>query len=167
MLSKIFWGCLSVGLFAGIWELCWALGWADPKLLPPPHIFLSNFAEQGRFFNTATRWQIGNSMNEGPSALESVMITVAATTMRVFVGLVLASVLAITVGVLIRYYQIFDKLVLPTVTLLSPVSPTPGCRWRSSCSASATRLPSSWWWWRCSSTWCSPRSTRSTASAPT
>ncbi|MGE0423711.1 MAG: ABC transporter permease [Reyranellaceae bacterium] len=123
MLSKIFWGCLSVGLFAGIWELCWALGWADPKLLPPPHIFLSNFAEQGRFFNTATRWQIGNSMNEGPSALESVMITVAATTMRVFVGLVLASVLAITVGVLIRYYQIFDKLVLPTVTLLSPVSP--------------------------------------------
>ena len=123
LLSKIGWGCLSVGLFAGIWELCWALGWADPKLLPPPHIFLSNFAEQGRFFNTATRWQVGTSMDEGPSALESVMITVAATTMRVFVGLVLASVLAITVGVLIRYYQVFDKLVLPTVTLLSPVSP--------------------------------------------
>jgi NitT/TauT family transport system permease protein len=121
-LSKAWWTCLSVGLFAGIWELCWALGWADPKLLPPPHIFLSNFGEQGRFFNTATRWQVGHSM-EGPSALESVMITVAATTMRVFVGLVIASVLAIAVGVLIRYYQFFDKLVLPTVTLLSPVSP--------------------------------------------
>ena len=61
-LSKVWWTCLSVGLFAGIWELCWAMGWADPQLLPPPHIFLSNFGEQGKFFNTATRWQVGNSM---------------------------------------------------------------------------------------------------------
>ena len=121
-LSKVWWTCLSVGLFAGIWEVCWALGWADEKLLPPPHIFLSNFGEQGRYFNTATRWQVGNSM-EGPSAFESVMITVAATTMRVFVGLVIASALGILVGVLVRYYQFFDKLVLPTITLLSPVSP--------------------------------------------
>ena len=122
-LSKVWWTCLSVGLFAGIWELCWAMGWADPQLLPPPHIFLSNFGEQGKFFNTATRWQVGNSAEEGPSALESVMITVAATTMRVFVGLVLASVLAIGIGVAVRYWHVFDKLVLPTITLLSPVSP--------------------------------------------
>jgi NitT/TauT family transport system permease protein len=122
-LSKVWWACLSVGLFAGIWEVCWALGWADEKLLPPPHIFLSNFGEQGKYFNTATRWQVGNAMGEGPSAFESVMITVAATTMRVFVGLVIASAFGIMVGVLVRYYQFFDKLVLPTVTLLSPVSP--------------------------------------------
>ena len=122
-LAKVWWACLSVGLFAGLWELCWALGWADPQLLPPPHIFLSNFGEQGKFFNTATRWQVGNAMGEGPSALESVMITVGATTMRVFVGLVLATVLAIGIGVAIRYWHLFDKLVLPTVTLLSPVSP--------------------------------------------
>ncbi len=62
-------------------------------------------------------------MGEGPSAFESVMITVAATTMRVFVGLVLASVLAIGMGVAVRYWHLFDKLVLPTITLLSPVSP--------------------------------------------
>ena len=62
-------------------------------------------------------------MGEGPSALESVLITVAATTMRVFVGLLIASGLGIAVGVLVRYNQFFDKLVLPTVTLLSPVSP--------------------------------------------
>ena len=122
-LAKVWWACLSVGLFAGIWELCWALGWPDPQLLPPPHIFLSNFGEQGRFFNTATRWQVGNAMGEGPSALESVMITVAATTMRVFVGLVLATVLAISIGVAVRYWHFFDRLVLPTITLLSPVSP--------------------------------------------
>jgi len=122
-LNKAWWTCLSVALFAGVWELCWALGWADPQLLPPPHIFLSDFGEQGKFFNTATRWQVGQSMGEGPSAFESVMITVAATTMRVFVGLVIACVLAISVGVAVRYWHVIDKLVLPTVTLLSPVSP--------------------------------------------
>jgi len=122
-LTKIWWTCLSIGLFAGIWELCWALGWADPKLLPPPHIFLGNLAEQGKFFNTATRWQIGQAMNEGPTAFESVMITVGATTARVFAGLVIASLLAISIGVMVRYWHFFDKLVMPTITLLSPVSP--------------------------------------------
>ncbi|MBS0517878.1 MAG: ABC transporter permease [Proteobacteria bacterium] len=123
ILAKIWWTCLSIGLFAGLWEFCWAVGWADPKLLPPPHIFLGNIVEQAKFFNTATRWQVGQSMNAGPSAFESVMITVGATTMRVFVGLLIASVLGIAVGILIRYSNLFDKLVLPTITLLSPVSP--------------------------------------------
>ena len=122
-LSKIWWTCLSVGLFASLWELCWVFGWADPKLLPPPHIFLGNIGEQAKFFNTATRWQVGQSMNAGPSGFESVMITVGATTMRVFAGLVIASALAISIGVLVRYWHVFDKLVLPTITLLSPVSP--------------------------------------------
>jgi NitT/TauT family transport system permease protein len=123
IVAKIGWTLLSIGLFAGIWELCWAVGWADPKLLPPPHIFLGSIADQGKFFNTATRWQIGKSMADGPTAFESVLITVGATTMRVFVGLLIASVLAIMTGVLVRYYKLFDRLVLPTVTLLSPVSP--------------------------------------------
>lgn len=122
-IAKVVWTILSIGLFFGIWEFLWAIGWADPKLLPPPHIFMGSIAEQGKFFNTATRWQIGKSMNAGPSAFESVVITVGATTMRVFVGLLIASVLAITTGVLVRYYKFFDRLVLPTVTLLSPVSP--------------------------------------------
>ena len=122
-LSKAWWTCLSISLFAGLWELCWALGWADPKLLPPPHIFLGNIGEQAKFFNTATRWQVGQAMNAGPSPWESVLITIAATTMRVFVGLVFASMLGIAIGVLVRYWRLFDRLVLPTVTLLSPVSP--------------------------------------------
>ena len=122
-LSRMWWTMLSIGLFAGIWEICWLAGWADPKLLPPPHIFLGNLAEQGKFFNTATRWTVGQGGGEGPTAFESVMITVGATTARVFIGLLLASVLAIGMGVLIRYFHVFDKLVLPTITLLSPVSP--------------------------------------------
>ena len=121
--SKVLWGCLSIGMFASIWELLWLFDVADPKLLPPPHIFIGSIAEQGKFFNTATRWQVGVSMNDGPSAFKSVIITVLATTMRVFVGLLIASVLGIGVGVLVRYNQLFDKLVLPTITLLSPVSP--------------------------------------------
>jgi NitT/TauT family transport system permease protein len=123
VLPKIGWTLLSVGLFAGIWEFFWWIGWADPKLLPPPHIFIGSIADQGKFFNTATRWQVGKSMTEGPSAFQSVMITVGATTMRVFVGLAIATLLGIGVGVAIRYNKLFDNLVLPTVTLLSPVSP--------------------------------------------
>ena len=49
--------------------------------------------------------------------------TILATTGRVFSGLVIASVLAVAIGVLIRYFRLFDRLVLPTITLLSPVSP--------------------------------------------
>ncbi len=53
----------------------------------------------------------------------AVCITVAATSMRVFVGLSIAAVLSISLGVLIRYFALLEKLTLPTITLLSPVSP--------------------------------------------
>jgi NitT/TauT family transport system permease protein len=43
--------------------------------------------------------------------------------MRVLAGLLIASILSVTVGVTIRYFKLFDRLVLPTITLLSPVSP--------------------------------------------
>ena len=122
-LTKFLWSCLSIGLFAGLWELCWWFGWSDARLLPPPHIFLGSIADQGKFFNTATRWQVGTAMTGGPSAFESVMVTIGATTMRVFAGLSIATCLGIGIGVLIRYNALFDKLVLPMVTLLSPVSP--------------------------------------------
>jgi NitT/TauT family transport system permease protein len=122
-LSRIGSAVLSVGLFCGIWELLWAFGLADPKLLPPPHIFLGNFPDQLKFFNTAQRWQIGVGINSGPSPEMAVLITIAASAFRVFVGLLLASLLSIALGVAIRYFVAVEKLTLPTITLLSPVSP--------------------------------------------
>lgn len=117
------WGLLSVGLFAGIWELLWYLGVADQRLLPPPHIFLSDFAGQAKNFNTARRWEIGVDPNSGPTPLGAVIITMASSTMRVLVGLAIAATASLCTGVLIRYHGLFGKLVLPTVTLLAPVSP--------------------------------------------
>src|ERR1700716_2685230 len=120
---RVGWSLMSVGLFAGIWELLWFWGVTDPKLLPPPHIFLGNFPEQAKFFNTAQRWQIGVGLNTGPSAGMALVITVLASAARVFAGLLIASVLSISIGVAVRYFLVVEKLVLPTVTLLSPVSP--------------------------------------------
>ncbi|PJI54865.1 ABC transporter permease [Methylobacterium radiotolerans] len=123
LLQRTGWMLVSVGCFAGLWELLWALGIADAKLLPPPHIFLGNLAEQARFFNTAQRWQIGTGMNTGPSPAMAVLITVLASTGRVLAGLALAASLSILVGVGIRYFKLFERLTLPTITLLAPVSP--------------------------------------------
>jgi NitT/TauT family transport system permease protein len=122
-LPRTGWAVLSIGLFAGLWELLWAIGVADPRLLPPPHIFLGNFPEQLKFFNTAQRWQIGVGQNSGPSPLQALLLTIASTAMRVLAGLLIASILSITIGVAIRYSRLLDRLVLPTITLLSPVSP--------------------------------------------
>jgi NitT/TauT family transport system permease protein len=120
---KLGWGLLSVGLFAGLWEFLWYIGVADQRLLPPPHIFLGDLAGQAKNFNTAKRWEIGVDPNSGPTPLMAVIITMASSTMRVLAGLAVAAITSLCMGVLIRYHGLFGKLVLPTVTLLAPVSP--------------------------------------------
>src|ERR1700719_3558065 len=121
--SRLLWTLFSLGLFAGIWEACWAIGWADPKLLPPPHVFLGDIVDQAKFFNTVSRWQVGVGQNSGPSPALAVLYTVLATTSRVFAGLIIAASLAISTGTAIRYFTLLERLTLPTVTLLAPVSP--------------------------------------------
>ena len=123
ILRQLGWTAASIGLFAAIWELLWLIGWADPKLLPPPHVFLSDIPKQAQFFNTVRRWQIGAATDAGPSPAMAVLITVLATTLRVLTGLALAAVGSLVVGVAIRFWMLFGNLTLPTIRLLAPVSP--------------------------------------------
>ena len=123
LVGRIGWAIVSIGLFAAIWEACWALGWADPRLLPPPHVFLGNIPDQAKFFNTINRWQVGQQADAGPPPALAVFYTAFATISRVVSGLVIASVLSVSVGILIRYFLLFERLTLPTITLLAPVSP--------------------------------------------
>ena len=125
-LARVLWALLSVALFCSIWELCWLLGWADPRLLPPPHVFLGGIAGQAKYFNTVSRWQVGVGMDSGPSPAMAVVYTAGATIGRVVAGLLIATMLSITIGVAIRYLRLLERLVLPTVTLLAPVSPRRG-----------------------------------------
>jgi NitT/TauT family transport system permease protein len=123
ILRQLGWTVASVGLFAAIWELLWLIGWADPKLLPPPHVFLGDIPQQAQFFNTVHRWQMGVAADAGPSHTMAVLITVVATTLRVLAGLALAAVCSLVVGVAVRYCNLFGDLTLPTIRLLAPVSP--------------------------------------------
>ncbi len=121
--GKVGWAVVSIGMFCAIWEALWAVGWADPRLLPPPHVFLGNIAGQAKFFNTISRWQVGAGMDAGPPPALAVVYTAGATIGRVLSGLVIASVLSVSLGVAIRYFLLFERLTLPTITLLAPVSP--------------------------------------------
>src|SRR3954454_18009449 len=117
------WGLLSLGLFAGLWEFLWYVGLADQRLVPPPHISLGDFASQAKNFNTPKRWAIGVDPNSGPTPFGAVVITMASSTMRMLAGLAIAAITSLCMGAMIRYCALFGKLVLPTVTLLAPVSP--------------------------------------------
>ncbi len=121
--GKVGWAVVSIGMFCAIWEALWAVGWADPRLLPPPHVFLGNIAGQAKFFNTISRWQVGAGMDAGPPPALAVVYTAGATIGRVLSGLVIASVLSVSLGVATRYFLLFERLTLPTITLLAPVSP--------------------------------------------
>lgn len=118
-LVSLLWGLASVGLFAGIWELCWALGWVNPMLLPPPHIFLNDFLAQGRFFDRATR--IGNPTSF--AIIMAVLKTVGISTARVLAGLAIAFFASLLAGLAVRYYPTFGKLTMPMVNMLAPISP--------------------------------------------
>jgi len=114
------WSAASVGLFVGIWEMAWWQGWADPLLLPPPHLFLANLPDQFRFFDP--NGERAGALSSGGS-LGSVLGVIAWTSMRVTAGLALGFVLSLAVGLGIRYFGVFGKLTLPTITMLAPISP--------------------------------------------
>lgn len=119
-LEPTLWVFASLSIFVGFWEFAWWRGWANPLLLPPPHIFLANLTDQFRFFDPGgTR---AGALATGGSIF-SVLGVIAWSSLRVTAGLVLGFVLSLAVGIGIRYFRIFGKLVLPLVTMLAPISP--------------------------------------------
>ncbi len=116
-LTTFGWSLASVSLFAGLWELAWALELLDPLLMPPPHIFLRDFGEQAKFFDTSN---IG-AASSAPAV--AVLTTILATSLRVLAGLTLAFLASLAVGVFVSYSKLAGRLLLPTLTLLAPISP--------------------------------------------
>jgi NitT/TauT family transport system permease protein len=110
------WWVLSVGLFVTIWEvLAWA-GKVNTLILPPPHQFLAEIANQEQFLMP----QIGV---ERTGANFVALTAIVATLKRVLSGLVLGFIAALTFGALASYFKLFGKLTLPMVTLLAPIAP--------------------------------------------
>ena len=119
LVQRSLWWLASVGTFVAIWEFCWWQGIADPLMLPPPHIFLANLPEHIKFFDPAG----ARSLEEEGGGFLSVVEVMAWTSMRVVLGLTLGFVGAVGVGLAIRYVPVLGKLTLPTLTLLTPISP--------------------------------------------
>lgn len=113
------WWLLSVLLFAGVWEICWLVGLAEPRLLPPPHMFLSNFFQQGRFFSRVT--QMGHPTYWAIAG--AVASTVLLSTARVIGGILVTLALTVSLSLIVRYNKVVGNLVMPTVNLLAPISP--------------------------------------------
>jgi len=114
------WWLVSVALFVVLWEAGYLAGLYSADVLPPPSLFLGNFHEQAIHFDTGHRI-VGQQ--RASSVWLGIMNTVAATVLRVLAGLGLGFVLGVATGVLVRYIGLFGKLVLPTLTLLAPISP--------------------------------------------
>lgn len=117
--ASVAWWIASVALFVAIWEFCWYMRWANPMLMPPPHIFLQDILLVGKLFDKSTR--LGNP-SAGLIAL-TIAKTVGASTLRVVAGLAVALVISLAVGMAIRYSPLFGRLILPVINLLAPISP--------------------------------------------
>ncbi|EWY37586.1 ABC transporter permease [Skermanella stibiiresistens SB22] len=118
-LVGIGWGMASIGLFTAIWEILWAIGWANPLLLPPPHLFLQDIPGTLGYFsqkNIVGAKAAGNGVT-------GLLLTILWTTSRVVLGLALGFVLGVAVGAMVHYVRMVRNLLLPTILLLAPISP--------------------------------------------
>jgi NitT/TauT family transport system permease protein len=118
-LAGLGWGFVSIGLFAGIWELLWYFEKVNPLLLPPPHLFLQDIPGTLKFFDRSNR--IGSVGSGG--GLTALLITMGWTTFRVFTGLALGFVFGAALGALLHYVRWTRNLFMPTILLLAPISP--------------------------------------------
>lgn len=114
--QHVLWWILSLSLFIGIWELLSALGLLNTLILPAPHQFVGEIANQEQFMSL----KVGV---ERTGANFAALTAIVATLTRVISGLVLGFIAALIVGCLAAYFNIFGKLTLPVITLLAPIAP--------------------------------------------
>jgi NitT/TauT family transport system permease protein len=118
-LSSVLWSIASISLFAGIWELAWFYGYANPLLLPPPHMFLSDIPGMLKYF--AYDNTVGNRGGEGD--VGSLLMTAFFTIMRVGLGLFFGFTIGVGIGVAVHYLPLARKLLMPLILMLAPISP--------------------------------------------
>lgn len=115
--EKVGWLVASLTTFVMIWESLAFLGLIDTAILPPPHQFLGEIANQEQFFDR----QLGATRVGGNFVA---LTAIAATLKRVFAGIFFGFVAAFSCGLLASYFRLFGNLTLPTFTLLAPISAT-------------------------------------------
>ena len=118
-LAALGWGCVSIGLFALIWEALWYFEAVNPLLLPPPHLFLQDIPGTLKFFDRSNR--IGSVASGG--GLVALLTTIFWTMFRVFTGLALGFVFGVALGAALHYVKLLRNLLMPTILLLAPISP--------------------------------------------
>lgn len=117
-LKEIAWWWLSIGLLVGLWELGYFMGWLDPFLFPPPHLFLMILFDAPRFQPFGVGFQ-GIDDQLGSFFL---LRAIGATFFRVAVGLVIGYTLGATAGFLIHYQRWFGYVTTPILRLMASVS---------------------------------------------
>lgn len=117
--EPVLWACVSIGLFASLWEFLWAIGSLNPLLLPPPHLFLQDIEGTLKFFDRSNK--VGTLATGG--GLSALLVTIAFTTLRVILGLSFGFVGGLFIGVAIHYFRWARRLLLPTILMLAPISP--------------------------------------------
>lgn len=116
-LASLGYGILSVSLLVAVWEAAYFLGLINPMLMPPPHVFLQEIANQDNFFSLSAggEGRVGGNFIALPAIFGSVT--------RVLTGLTLGFLVSLVVGVVVSLSPLLMNLTLPVVRLLAPISP--------------------------------------------
>jgi NitT/TauT family transport system permease protein len=114
--ASVGWWVTGVSIPLLAWELIAALGWVNPLIWPPPHLWLLEAWYQPRLLSLdlwAPRY----------GAHFVALSAIFATLKRVVAGVLLALVAALVVGGLAYSCKLFGKLTLPVIAALASIAP--------------------------------------------
>src|SRR5215216_287797 len=114
--ASVGWWVTGVSIPLLAWELIAALGWVNPLIWPPPHLWLLEAWYQPRLLSLellAPRY----------GAHFVLLSAVYATLRRVVAGVLLGLLAALLVGALAFSWKLFGRLTLPLITALACIAP--------------------------------------------